>query len=106
MTESDSRHVVLERRHPPIHVLPGARRTRDGADADPHLHTVIDAGSNSIAVTVKHVGGNRQRFPRFGEFLTTDGEKQRIGTRDTEFETAGPASREEILGWWRNTRDG
>ena len=64
---------------------------------DPHLHTAIDAGSNSIAVTVKHVGGNLRS--RFGELLTTDGEKP-DRNRDTEFEMAGPASREEILGWW------
>ena len=66
---------------------------------DEHLHTELDPNSNSIAITVKHVGGNLRS--RFRDFLTTDGEKpDRL--RDTEFELTAPASRDAILGWWND----
>ena len=66
---------------------------------DESLHTELDANSNSLAIIVKHVGGNLRS--RFRDFLTTDGEKpDRL--RDTEFEMTGRASREEILGWWND----
>jgi Protein of unknown function (DUF1572) len=64
---------------------------------DEHLHTEIDANSNSIAVIVKHVAGNLRS--RYRDFLTTDGEKP-DRDRDREFETAGRESRAEILKWW------
>ncbi len=64
---------------------------------DEHLHTAIDEGSNSIAITVKHVAGNLRS--RYRDFLTTDGEKPNRN-RDTEFEMPARASRDEILGWW------
>jgi hypothetical protein len=64
---------------------------------DAHLHTELDANSNSIAVIVKHVAGNLRS--RYRDFLTTDGEKpDRL--RDTEFEMTDRASREEIVRWW------
>ena len=67
---------------------------------DEHLHTELDANSNSIAIIVKHLGGNLRS--RFTDFLTTDGEKP-DRDRDGEFEMppdeAAP-SRAEILGWW------
>ena len=66
---------------------------------DEHLHTELDANSNSIAITVKHVGGNLRS--RFRDFLTTDGEKP-DRFRDTEFEMTAPASRDAILGWWND----
>ena len=64
---------------------------------DEHLHTELDANSNSIAVIVKHVGGNLRS--RFRDFLTTDGEKP-DRDRDAEFEPSAHASRAEILKWW------
>ena len=64
---------------------------------DAHLHTEIDPASNSVAVIVKHLGGNLRS--RFRDFLSTDGEKP-DRHRDGEFEMPGRASREEILGWW------
>jgi hypothetical protein len=67
------------------------------ATPDAHLNTVIDENSNSIAVTVKHVGGNLRS--RFRDFLTTDGEKP-DRNRDGEFDVQPPASRETILRWW------
>jgi len=64
---------------------------------DAHLHTEIGPGSNSIAVIAKHIAGNLRS--RFGDFLTTDGEKP-DRNRDAEFETPQRVSREEILRWW------
>ena len=64
---------------------------------DAHLHTELDPNSNSIAVTVKHVGGNLRS--RFENFLTTDGEKP-DRNRDGEFEITERASRADILGLW------
>ena len=64
---------------------------------DAHLHTVLDANSNSIAVIVKHVAGNLRS--RYRDFLTTDGEKP-DRDRDREFEMTVLASREEISRWW------
>jgi len=64
---------------------------------DGRLHTQLDANSNSIAVIVKHLGGNLRS--RYREFLTTDGEKP-DRDRDREFETTGQESRAEIVKWW------
>jgi hypothetical protein len=64
---------------------------------DQHLHTELDANSNSIAVIVKHVAGNLRS--RYRDFLTTDGEKP-DRHRDTEFEMPARASRDEIVRWW------
>src|SRR6202521_4735639 len=66
---------------------------------DEHLHTEIDPNSNSLAVIVKHVGGNLRS--RFRDVLTTDGEKP-DRDRDGEFEMREPATREQILGWWND----
>lgn len=52
--------------------------------------------SNSIAVIVKHVGGNLAS--RFTDFLTTDGEKP-WRARDEEFVAAG-ATRADLLAAW------
>lgn len=64
---------------------------------DAHLHTQLDASSNSIAIIMKHVAGNLRS--RFRDFLTTDGEKP-DRDRDREFETTGREPRAEILKWW------
>jgi uncharacterized damage-inducible protein DinB len=54
------------------------------------------ASDNSVAVIVKHVGGNL--VSRWTDFLTTDGEKP-WRARDSEF-TAAPATRQELLALW------
>lgn len=64
---------------------------------DAHLHTELDANSNSVAVIVKHVAGNLRS--RFSDFLTTDGEKP-DRDRDGEFEMPMRVSRQEMLRWW------
>jgi len=53
---------------------------------DEALRTELDDNSNSIAVVVKHVGGNLRS--RFRDFLTSDGEKP-DRHRDSEFELSG-----------------
>ena len=65
--------------------------------SDSDLHRQLDPDSNSIAVIVKHIGGNLRS--RFRDFLTTDGEKP-DRNRDTEFEVEEVVEREEILRWW------
>jgi hypothetical protein len=68
-----------------------------GQTPDEHLHTELDANSNSPAVIVKHVGGNLRS--RFRDFLITDGEKP-DRNRDAEFEPTRHASRDDVLQWW------
>ncbi len=63
---------------------------------DEGLFTTIDAESNSIAIIVKHMGGNMRS--RWMDFLTTDGEKP-DRNRDTEFEQP-PQTRAELLELW------
>jgi len=64
---------------------------------DEALLTELDANSNSIAIVVKHVGGNLRS--RFRHFLTSDGEKP-DRHRDSEFELSGPSSRAQVMQWW------
>jgi hypothetical protein len=64
--------------------------------ADEALHRTIDANTNSIAVIMKHVGGNLRS--RWVDFLTTDGEKP-SRNRDDEFVDAF-ATRQEVLDVW------
>jgi hypothetical protein len=66
---------------------------------DAHLHTLIDADANSIAVIVKHLAGNLRS--RFTDFLTSDGEKP-DRNRDSEFEMPERASREQIVRGWED----
>ena len=65
--------------------------------SDENLHALVDPDANSIAIIVKHVGGNLRS--RFTDFLTTDGEKP-TRNRDDEFEVPVETSRTEVLGWW------
>lgn len=55
------------------------------------------AGSNSIAIIVKHVAGNMRS--RWTDFLTTDGEKP-DRNRDTEFATDKEDSRVLLMKRW------
>ena len=68
----------------------------DAAD----LRRSLDGETNSVAVTMKHVGGNLRS--RFTGFLTEDGEKS-WRDRDGEFVddlAAGEAGREQALVAW------
>jgi hypothetical protein len=53
--------------------------------------------SNSIAVIVKHLGGNLAS--RWTDFLTSDGEKP-WRNRDAEFEVGPDDTREKLLAMW------
>ncbi len=60
----------------------------------------LDANTNSIAIILKHVGGNLRS--RFRDFLTTDGEKP-DRDRDREFIDdfpPGPAGRAAAIAAW------
>lgn len=72
----------------------------DGAIAqisDDQFFDVPGAGDNSVAVIVKHVGGNL--VSRWTDFLTSDGEKPGRD-RDTEFRIAADDTRERLLQLW------
>ncbi len=73
----------------------GEKAMAQVSDAD--LHRLLDPDANSIALIVKHVGGNLRS--RFRDFLTTDGEKP-DRHRDTEFEMGAVPSRDEMMRWW------
>jgi Protein of unknown function (DUF1572) len=64
--------------------------------SDEALYATSDSESNSIAIIVKHVGGNLRS--RWTDFLATDGEKP-DRNRDSEFE-APPATRAELIAFW------
>jgi hypothetical protein len=68
------------------------------AQVDDHdFFRTIDSESNSIAVVVKHIGGNLRS--RFTDFLLSDGEKPNRD-RDGEFETPPGTSRSQIMAAW------
>jgi hypothetical protein len=64
--------------------------------SDEQLQVTLDAEGNSIAIIVKHMGGNMRS--RWTDFLTTDGEKP-DRDRDAEFEQP-PATRDELMHSW------
>jgi hypothetical protein len=81
--------------------LRGHKRLADAALAqlrDHQLFTQPDPESNSVAVLMKHLGGNLRS--RFTDFLTTDGEKPGRH-RDREFEVAGD-SRAQLTQLWED----
>jgi Protein of unknown function (DUF1572) len=59
--------------------------------------TALDAGSNSIALLVKHMAGNMKS--RWTDFLTSDGEKP-DRRRDSEFEVEPGDTRESLERRW------
>jgi hypothetical protein len=81
--------------------LKGLRRTAEAAAAqvgDEGFFAAPDAETNSIAVNLKHVGGNLRS--RFTDFLTSDGEKP-DRDREGEFVIAPGETRASIEGAWR-----
>jgi len=64
--------------------------------ADEDFFRTIDAESNSIAILVKHVGGNLRS--RWSDFLTSDGEKP-TRNRDGEFVVESD-TRASIMSVW------
>lgn len=79
-----------------IEIIDGYRRMIDAAVAqldDDELRRRPADGINSVAVILRHVGGNLQS--RWTDFLTTDGEKA-SRNRDAEFED-WPGDRKSLL---------
>jgi hypothetical protein len=68
-----------------------------GQLSDEEFFRTIDPESNSVAIVMRHVGGNLRS--RFTDFLTTDGEKP-DRHRDGEFEAPKDASRGEVTAAW------
>lgn len=60
---------------------------------------LIDPEANSIALIVKHIGGNLTS--RWTDFLTSDGEKP-TRNRDSEFNETKTDTRENLLELWEN----
>ena len=80
--------------------LASLRRTAERAAAqvdDRAFFAAPDAETNSIAINLKHVGGNLRS--RFTDFLTSDGEK-RDRHRDGEFVVAPGETRADIEAAW------
>lgn len=67
--------------------------------SDDGFFAAPDAETNSIAINLKHVGGNLRS--RFTDFLTTDGEKP-DRDRDGEFVIAPGETRADIEQRWRD----
>jgi len=65
--------------------------------SDEGLNRVPTADGNSIAIIVRHIGGNL--VSRYTNFLTSDGEKP-WRDRDAEF-VEGPFSRIDVDGAWK-----
>jgi hypothetical protein len=65
--------------------------------SDEEFFHAIDDESNSLAVIVKHIGGNLRS--RWTDFLTSDGEKQ-DRFRDSEF-VAKEDTRENLMAFWQ-----
>ena len=77
-----------------------SKKLAEGAIAqlsDDELFRTIDAESNSVAILMRHVGGNLRS--RFTDFLTTDGEKP-DRHRDGEFEIPEDLKREALQRAW------
>ena len=66
--------------------------------SDDKLHVALDANTNSIAVIMKHVGGNL--LSRWTDFLTTDGEKS-WRNRDDEFVDTFK-DRDQLISYWES----
>jgi len=67
--------------------------------SDDDFFRTIDAESNSVAILVKHIGGNL--VSRWTDFLTTDGEKP-TRNRDGEFVVTANAQRAAIMSLWND----
>src|SRR6185503_13391600 len=65
--------------------------------SDEQFFAVPSPGDNSVAVIVKHVGGNL--VSRWTDFLTSDGEKPGRD-RDTEFRIVADDTRKHLLQVW------
>lgn len=65
--------------------------------SDERFFAIPSPGDNSVAVIVKHVGGNL--VSRWTDFLTSDGEKPGRN-RDTEFQVGAGEDRTRLMQTW------
>ena len=65
--------------------------------SDDQFFAALDGEANSIAVLMRHMGGNMRS--RWTDFLATDGEKP-DRARDSEFEIPSGTSRDAVLRSW------
>lgn len=68
--------------------------------SDEQFFAQLDAGSNSLAIIVKHLGGNLRS--RWRDFLTTDGEKP-DRQRDSEFVIEPGDTRASLMERWETS---
>jgi hypothetical protein len=66
---------------------------------DEQLFTLLDPDANSIALIMKHMGGNMRS--RWTDFLTSDGEKP-DRERDSEFERQASDTKNAVLDAWED----
>src|SRR5215472_15433682 len=79
-----------------------AKALADGAVAQitsEQFFATPSEGDNSVAVIVKHVGGNL--LSRWTDFLTSDGEKPGRN-RDTEFEITNEDTHQSLMAQWES----
>jgi hypothetical protein len=67
--------------------------------SDEAFFRALDGESNSIAIVMKHVGGNLRS--RWSDFLTSDGEKA-DRDRDGEFEAGQGTDRASVIETWED----
>src|SRR5688572_3339105 len=96
MTDSIAAHYLAD-------VLKSFRKTKTLAERaaaqldDAEFFRTIDEESNSVALIMKHMGGNMRS--RWTDFLTTDGEKP-DRDRDSEFVSAEGEDRRAVMERW------
>ncbi|HXN35999.1 MAG TPA: DUF1572 family protein [Opitutaceae bacterium] len=95
---------MLKESHPQLAVREFRRLKKLGEEAmaqmgSEQFFAAPSAGDNSVAVIVKHVGGNL--VSRWSDFLTADGEKPGRN-RDMEFEIEAGDSRERLMKQWED----
>ena len=93
---------MLQESYPQLAIREFRRLKKLGEEAmaqigSPQFFASPSAGDNSVAIIVKHMGGNL--VSRWSDFLTADGEKPGRN-RDTEFELGPDDSRESLMSLW------
>ena len=92
----DGRHYLEETRKRLAELKSRAERALEQVD-DAQFFAQLDAESNSLAIVVKHLGGNLRS--RWRDFLTSDGEKA-DRRRDFEFVLEPGDTRASLMERW------
>lgn len=99
---SDFRHQYLADMQVQFAKLRGTAERAMAQVADDDFAKCLDAENNSIAITVKHIGGNLRS--RCTDFLTADGEKP-DRDRDGEFVLGPGDTRARLMDEWTGAWD-